>query len=578
MANPDAPLGAAAAGPSTVLDVVEPPSPSAPSPQHEKKKFLRLFALADGVSHTSFAVYLLAAMMGICLFVFINASQGFVLSQILHLPSSTLGNATGTLTFSDELLSLPLVLLWGLLSDRVGRRTVYGLGFAFMSVGLALFTYARDLYPDLLLYRLVFAVGGAAGSSMMTAVLADYAADEDRGKVSGLVGLLSGVGALVALFGFLRVPAGFGDGERGLRVTYWIVAGVAGAFAGGLWVFLRGGVGHGAKDDVAERREEGPPVSPQRSENSLTSDTDRPLLSQTPAPDMQRKKSVWQLAKEGVLAARDSRILLGYAGSFLARGDTIILTLFLPLWVYKHYLDTDLCLPTPSSPSDPPFDPHDPDLKLHCRPAYLKSSALSGIAQTLALLGAPLFGTLSDTLYRPIPLLLSGLLGLLGYGLLVLPAITPTSAIAYIPMLMIGLAEIGVVVGSLALVTATAYVPRDVRGSVAGVSSFCGAVGILVNTKLSGVLFDGWSSRAPFVVMAVAHVLFVGVAGWVVGRDWWEARGHVRRRDEGVLGGDGHVDERTQDVPRDAAGSGPPASVMAIMKHRFNTRPMQKKQ
>jgi hypothetical protein len=93
--------------------------------------------------------------------------------------------------------------------------------------------------------------------------------------------------------------------------------------------------------------------------------------------------SVFQLAKEGLTAAKDPKILLGYIGSFLARGDTIIITLFLPLWIYKAYIDNGTC----SAPSI-----EDPELKDVCRPAYLRASALSGLAQTFALVGAPIFG------------------------------------------------------------------------------------------------------------------------------------------------------------------------------------------
>lgn len=76
----------------------------------------------------------------------------------------------------------------------------------------------------------------------------------------------------------------------------------------------------------------------------------------------------------------------------------------------------------------------------------------------------------------------------------------------YFIVSLAGLGEIGMVVGSLSLVTSVS-VPVHVRGAVAGVSSFCGAIGILVNTKLGGYLFDAWTEGAPFFLMAVGHAL-----------------------------------------------------------------------
>lgn len=192
---------------------------------------------------------------------------------------------------------------------------------------------------------------------------------------------------------------------------------------------------------------------------------------------------------------------------------------------------------------------------------------MGGIAQTCALLGAPLFGEpgvimpnayfrllililgwLADRFYRPLPLLFAGLLGLLSYLLTFLqpdPTVTPM----YIYMCLIGLAEIGLVVGSLSLVTA-AYVPAGIRGSVAGVSSLCGAAGILINTKLGGHLFDTWTEGAPFFVMVVGHVVFCLVAASVIIRDLVHAK----------KGGRGDVDE---------------ASLMGVMRKEFETKPVE---
>ncbi|KAJ3181742.1 hypothetical protein HDU87_000760 [Geranomyces variabilis] len=501
-------------------------------------RFLGIFRLRDGVTSINFIVYLVAAALGICIFVFLNSSQGFVLGNIVHVPSSSLGDASGSLTFYDELVSVFAVWLWGIASDHFGRRAVYSSGFFVMAVGLAAFTLPTRLYPDLLLVRLVFAVGGAASSAMMTAVLADYAAEESRGKLAGLVGLVSGCGALLALFVLLRLPPKFGDGTHGLRVTFLITAGLSLAAAVLMWIGLqrpdrrsRQAPAHSSLDASPSMPASLSPASSSSAGSVVGRASSTDAMIETCAnDDGEVKKSLVGLAKEGAQAGRDLRVLLGYAGSFLARGDTIILTLFLPLWVYRHYLDSGLC--------QAPGGVDDPDIKTHCREAYLKASVLSGVGQTFALVGAPLFGLAMDRFYRPFPILFAGLLGGVSYTL-VFAQSTPSASIMFLYICLIGLAEIGLVVGSLSLVTAS-YVPVHVRGSVAGVSSLAGALGILINTKLGGTLFDSWVPTAPFFIMALGHAVFCVLAAVVVAVDFVKAKAIVAKQ-RGSVGGGGVV-------------------------------------
>lgn len=63
-----------------------------------------------------------------------------------------------------------MVFVWGVCSDFMGRRLIYSGGFLIMGGGLFLYTYAKNIFPELLLYRLLFSVGGAATSSMLTGI------------------------------------------------------------------------------------------------------------------------------------------------------------------------------------------------------------------------------------------------------------------------------------------------------------------------------------------------------------------------------------------------------------------------
>lgn len=84
------------------------------------------------------------------------------------------------------------------------------MGAILITVGLILPPYALN-YGMLLFFRLIFSPGAAATSAMLVALLADYPKDDGvnkaKGKASGFLGLFAGLGAITALFLFLRIPS-----------------------------------------------------------------------------------------------------------------------------------------------------------------------------------------------------------------------------------------------------------------------------------------------------------------------------------------------------------------------------------
>lgn len=61
------------------------------------------------------------------------------------------------------------------------------------------------MFGVLVAFRLIFAVGGGAAASMLTAVLGDFVIPKDLGKASGVMGLMSGLGALFGVFVQFRI-------------------------------------------------------------------------------------------------------------------------------------------------------------------------------------------------------------------------------------------------------------------------------------------------------------------------------------------------------------------------------------
>ncbi|KAJ3128988.1 hypothetical protein HK098_002839 [Nowakowskiella sp. JEL0407] len=485
---------------------------STPKKSRTEGRICGFLKLAPTVTLLNFLSYLFAALFTVCFFVFLNASQGFVLGQILKVPETELGTYAGSLTFYDELFSLVFVWLWGLASDFIGRRTVYSLSYILMALGLFIFTYAQNVYPQLLIFRIIFASGGSAASSMLTAVLADYAGDEDRGKVSAIVGMMTGCGALVALFVFLRIPSTTADPVAGLRKAYFIVGGISAVVGVVLFFTLRRSYGKAMELENQEvKRAKSVNGAADASSGSGIANSTTGLLSSGTTGSSQslpKRRPVWVVALEGIKAARDPVILVGYIGGFLARADSVLVTTFIPLWVYKFYISRGLCSAR---------NPSEPDIAETCRQAYVLSSTLSGVCQTMTLVGAPFFGILGDKVYRPLSVFIASLFGFIGY-IMIYSIDDPTSKIMYLAVSLVGIGEIGLIVGSLSLVTAK-YVPADIRGSVAGVYSTFGAVGILITSKLGGSLFDSWVETAPFFLMFIARVVALPIIIFVIVKD-----------------------------------------------------------
>lgn len=263
------------------------------------------------------------------------------------------------------------------------------------------------------------------------------------------------------------------------------------------------------------------------------------------------------------LGFTDSDVALGYLGGFVARASTVAISLFVPLFVNAFFIRNGFCQGSPNNPS--------PELKKECRQAYVLASILTGVAQLVGLICAPVFGYLSSRTGRVSwPIIASAALGIVGYT--AFPHLSSPeyrdikgrggSPAVFLLAALMGISQIGAIVCSLGslgrgvlkvetvngLATApdadqetlietpddgetapllenSAELLEDsvsrvrLKGSVAGVYSWCGGAAILLLTKLGGYLFDSWSAGAPFYLMAIFNgVLLVASIGIDFGR------------------------------------------------------------
>lgn len=190
------------------------------------------------------------------------------------------------------------------------------------------------------------------------------------------------------------------------------------------------------------------------------------------------------------------------------------------------------------------------------------SSILTGVAQLLGLICAPLFGYLSARKSQVnYPVVVATVFGIVGY--VTLPQLTSPeikdidgrggSPAIFAVVALIGISQIGSIVcslGSLGQGVLAADLPHRndqiepslapdedesteseplirisadansvsrvrLKGSIAGVYSLCGGAAILLLTKLGGYLFDNLSTGAPFYMMAIFNAVLLVATLWI---------------------------------------------------------------
>lgn len=408
-------------------------------------KFLGI-DLNEGVKRSHMLAYLFAVLISSGYAGAMSMLQPGLL-QVIDIPLAEQGSLTGMLGALQELIFIVFIGLYGLLSDRIGRRPIYVFGFLLTALGFALYGQAQSV-TDLVLYRIVVALGSAAMIGMMVTIVADYALNNSRGRANGWQAFTATLGAFIPPVLSL-LPSAFVTSyqfnEVQAQQATFAVAGALG-IAGAIVAF------YGLATKVGG-------VSQQR----------EPLRT---------------LLVDGLRAAKDKKTALSYAAAFISRGDLAVTGAFLGLWL-AQFGRMNLGL-TPSEAMSQLVAPR----------VFL---VVSG-----AMLGAFIMGYLADRLSRLSAVTIASGLAALIYSAMVL--VDDPSASWVMPLLFImGIAEISAFVSSQALVGERA--PEARRGVVIGFFGVAGAVGILVAMVGGGLLFSQVSPSAPFVLFGVLNAV-----------------------------------------------------------------------
>ncbi len=402
--------------------------------------------LNEGIKTSHMLAFYLSCYAAIMLATFVPQTQPFLLNEVLRIDPSTQGVVSGNLNFWGEIVIIVTVGIWGSLSDTLGRRWVTTIGFILIAAGIMLYGMVRDI-SGLLIARIIYSAGIAAVSTMLITLMADYATDSSRGKATGLLGVMNGLGAMTAALFLLRLPAiyqGQGmDAEAAAYATYGTMALVTATIGAAMFFGLKKGKGHHHEDTP-------------------------PLLQQI---------------REGFAEARRPIIALAYAASFVARGNLAVVGTFFTLWA-SIYGTTELGMTSAE--------------------AIKKGGGILAISYAASLFSAPVFGIMSDRLDRITAMAITLAIGAVGYGSTFF-LVDPFGLAAIGSLILIGMAEVGCIITSGVLIAEQA--PKRLRGSVVGVFTLSGAVGILIASVVGGYLFDYWLNTGPFVFFGMISAL-----------------------------------------------------------------------
>jgi MFS family permease len=416
---------------------------------------LGFIELAPDISKGNAYAFFYACFAVIGLLTFISTGTAQVLNAI-GVPQNEHGTVSSNLVIVTEIVQILLFSAVGVIADRIGRREVAAVGMAIMGLSYALYPFAESV-TELLVYRAIYAAGLGASTGMIGTLIADYSADNSRGKFVAVGGVFNGLGVVfvTVLFGGFAAPALVAAGYDPLvatKITHGIVAVVCFISA----IIFMVGLKPGTPGSVEER----PPVK----ELMLSGFTE---------------------------ALKNPRIALSYACGFVARSDQVILGTFTVLWGTTVAVSQGVDYATAAG----------------------KGALLFAVAGSASLLWLPVLGFMLDKFNRVTGVIISMASAAVGYGCMYFvdeatmftTSGFPLSGQAALLFGLLGMGQISAFLGATILISHEA--PRLKRGAVVGMFNTFGAIGIFIAVAIGGRLFDQVGGYGPFILIGGANAV-----------------------------------------------------------------------
>ena len=430
--------------------------------------------LKEGVSPGNLRTYYIITFVIMACAVSTNVMQPYLLSNFLKIPLLEHGRASGLIALVNEFVILIAFGVWGILSDKTGRRKVWAIGCVIVGLGYLAMPNAKVL-GALVGFRVIYTIGMAAATGMMATIIADYVENDDRGKANAMMGVMNGLGAATGAMFLGKLPQMFAkrgyDGITSGWNSYYTVFGIAILCAVIAWF--------GLKKGVVKSEDEKPPML--------------------------------QAAKEGLLAAKeDAGTALSYLAAFVSRSTLVLPGLYLPLWLSKHFQDLELAKQGLATTADLVTKlgqgPATELLTKVCATGIAKGGMIIGISGMAGLLFAPVIGILCDKINRVTALAIGFIMNVIGFCM-VFFVVDPTGAILKVAAIFIGFGQVGATIASSVLIQQQAR--AKIRGSVIGMFGVLGGLGIMVTTFVGGRVFDGINPQSTFWMLGLLNIVVV---------------------------------------------------------------------
>ena len=408
------------------------------------KKFAGIEIPPDLRRSHFFSLYL-ATFFIACVTVFASFIQPLFLKQVINIPEAQAGSINSGLQNVSQVITLLLVGLIGILSDRVGRRILAVFGFIIAGAFYIVFGYAKEISLALgiasvggqvaliFVIKLIIGIGFILCYPQFITMVADYTFERDRGKGMALNGVMMSLGAFI-IFGVLAQIAV----KVELMILFYIIGGLAilGAF-----ISRMGLVDHMPKEKPKELG----------------------------------YKEIYRTVSKSL------SLKVSYIVTLVARADVVIIGTLIFVWVV--YVAEDFGI-----------DP---------KKAAAKGAIVMLVMTFATFFSFPVIGILLDRIGR-IPVLITTLtIGGTGYCLMAMTA-NPFSPVLYVFACMIGIGFAGAVTGANTL--ASDVSPKPILGSVMGGLNTMQPIGVLLFLQLGGFLFDKVGPWGPFALKGIADV------------------------------------------------------------------------
>ena len=386
---------------------------------------------------------------------------------------------------------------WGALYEWSGAKSIYLFSFFLCGAATALYPVTSSLLA-LTAARCLFSIGAAGLATMISSVLAASVSSQRKGLGASYTSLASGVGALVAALFFLNIPKQLASGrfsEHDAQLLTFggvgcvaLISGIIACIGTSAHMRPRGTV----KATSAEGQVTAAAVAACPHLQTLHTDAGVPLPV-VPIPSsgiFSRLKTCGLSYTNGFTYARhDKRLLLSYLSGMAARGDSSVLTVFLSLWITTYVKSSG------GSDSE----------------GSKQAGMITGIAQTVALVCALVFGKVCDRLNRSLSAAVLAAIAAGGYAFMACLTV-PNGTSAYLAACLVGAGEMGAIVSSQALVCDAA--PEEARGAVGATFGLFGSLGVLLAAVVGGVLYDS-NPAGPFMFFAALNAVVVVYALYV---------------------------------------------------------------